>query len=232
MSRDPDLIDSADTLFARLRARCEDDWAAYCEHAFVQGLGDGSLPEAAFRHYLIQDYRFLVHFSRAWALSVYKSDRLDEMRAASRVLSAILDHEMGLHVQYCARWGIGLEEMERAPEARANMAYTRYVLERGVAGDVLDLQVALAPCTIGYAVIGRRLAALPGALDAANPYRDWVEMYSGEAYLESVRETVRLVDRLAERRLTPARFEDLVETFRQATRLEIAFWDMGLGCES
>ena len=96
----------------------------------------------------------------------------------------------------------------------------------------LALQVALAPCTIGYAVIGRRLAARPGALAATNPYRDWVEMYSGEEYLESVRETVRLVDRLAERRLTPARFEDLVETFRQATRLEVGFWDMGLGCET
>ena len=40
--------------------------------AIAPGLFDtpllGSLPEAAFREYLIQDYRFLVHFARAHAL--------------------------------------------------------------------------------------------------------------------------------------------------------------------
>ena len=32
----------------------------------------------------------------------------------------------------------------------------------GVRGDLLDLHVALAPCMIGYGVIARRLAAIPG----------------------------------------------------------------------
>ena len=36
------------------------------------------------------------------------------------------------------------------------------------------------------------------------------------------------LDRLAEQRLTPARFEALARTFRQATRLEADFWQMGL----
>ena len=40
---------------------------------FVEQLGDGSLPRKSFLHYLVQDYVFLVHFSRAWALAVVKS---------------------------------------------------------------------------------------------------------------------------------------------------------------
>jgi thiaminase (transcriptional activator TenA) len=32
-------------------------------------LADGSLAEAAFRHYLVQDYLFLTEFARAYALS-------------------------------------------------------------------------------------------------------------------------------------------------------------------
>jgi hypothetical protein len=40
-------------------------------------MADGSLAEAAFRHYLVQDYLFLIEFARAYALSVYKSPKLN-----------------------------------------------------------------------------------------------------------------------------------------------------------
>ena len=108
------------------------------------------------------------------------------------------------------------------------MAYTRYVLERGLAGDVLDLHVALAPCVIGYAVIGRKLAADPTTRFEGNPYRDWIEMYAGEEFQNVARAAVRHLDQLAASRLGPGRFESLASTFRQATSLEIGFWDMGL----
>ncbi|MFM9124250.1 MAG: thiaminase II, partial [Actinomycetota bacterium] len=54
-----------------LRAACADDWRAFTDHAFVRGIADGTLPEAAFREYLVQDYRFLVGFARAHALEAY-----------------------------------------------------------------------------------------------------------------------------------------------------------------
>jgi hypothetical protein len=68
------------------------------------------------------------------------------------------------------------------PEAEANMAYTRQVLERGLAGDLLDLLVALAPCVVGYGEIGARLMAEHGEGLSNNPYREWVETYAGDEY--------------------------------------------------
>jgi thiaminase/transcriptional activator TenA len=153
------------------------------------------------------------------------------MRAATSTLDAILNYEMELHVKYCAGWGLKEQEMERANEAKANMAYTRYVLERGLAGDVLDLHVALAPCVIGYAVIGKNLASDPTTKFESNPYKDWIEMYSGEEFQNVAKAAVRHLDELAASRLGPGRFENLVKTFRQATILEIGFWDMGLNLQ-
>jgi thiaminase (transcriptional activator TenA) len=49
------------------------EWRAYTEHPFTNGLADGSLAEAAFRHYLVQDYLFLIEFARAYALCVAKT---------------------------------------------------------------------------------------------------------------------------------------------------------------
>jgi len=51
--------------------------------------------------------------------------------------------------------------MASAPEAMETMAYTRFVLERGLAGDLLDSQVALAPCLVGYGESGERLLVDP-----------------------------------------------------------------------
>ena len=216
------------TLFGRLCAGCSEAWEAYCGHAFVRGIADGSLPEASFRHYLEQDYLFLTQFARAYALAVYKAERPEHMRAAAATLNALLHEEMALHVRYCRRWGLTEEEMERVPEARANLAYTRYVLERGMAGDALDLHTALAPCVVGYAVIGARLAADPETHREGNPYTDWIDVYAGAAYQEAARAAVRHLDELAADRLSPARFPSLLRIFRQATLLEIDFWEMGL----
>ena len=192
-------------------------------------MADGDLAGAAFRHYLAQDYLFLIHFARAYALAAYKADDLADMRAAAATMTALLDVEMRMHVEYCAGWGLTEADMAAVPEDPACVAYTRFVLDRGMAGDLLDLQVALVPCVVGYGVIGTGLAANPKTKrGTANPYDAWISMYAGEEYLAVVRDTVAQLDRLAVSRGGEARFAALAKNFRLATELEAGFWQMGL----
>ena len=215
-------------LFDRLKAARPEAWAAYVEHPFVAGLGDGTLPKAAFDAYLVQDWLFLIQFARAHALAVFKGRDLAEMRAAQRGLSAILDVEMDLHVRLCERRGIAPSVLETTPEHRATTAYTRFVLDTGMRGDLLDLNVALAPCIVGYAEIAARLADRPGALEPSNPYAEWIAEYAGAPYAEVAREARAHLDRLAARSMTEARFADCAAIFAQASLLEADFWSMGL----
>ncbi len=157
--------------FSLWRAGCPEPWQAYTHHDFVEGLRDGSLPRAAFLHYLVQDYVFLVHFARAWSLAVVKSETLDEMKYGARTVVALVNHEMALHVQTCAAEGIDEATLYAAREEFENLAYTRYVMDAGLQGDLLDLLAALAPCCFGYGEIGTRLAAT-AAPDT--PYGDWI----------------------------------------------------------
>jgi thiaminase/transcriptional activator TenA len=221
------------SLFTRLKAASAEDWRAYVEHDFVRQIAEASLPEACFRHYLGQDYIFLMHFARAYALAAFKSDDLDDLRQAAAALDALANAEMSLHVRYCAGWGLGEADMLALPEAPENMAYTRFVLERGLAGDLLDLLVALAPCVVGYGEVGRRLAADPATRLEGSPYRDWIETYAGDDYQGVARAAVEQLDRVAARRIGDApersgRWPSLVRDFGMATRLEAGFWDMGL----
>jgi thiaminase (transcriptional activator TenA) len=193
-------------------------WQAYTRHAFVEGLRRGTLR---------QDYLFLIHFSRAWALAAAKSDTLAEMRAASATLHALAHVEMPLHIRLCAAAGIAEEALQATEEAPATLAYTRYVLDSGYSGDFLDLMAALAPCVLGYGEIGARLAGSGG------PYADWCATYGGAEYQQLCRDVGALIDGALEHRLGPdwpalPRAQGLAARFATATRLEVGFWEMGL----
>ena len=202
-------------------------WQAYTRHEFVEALRRGDLPRANFLHYLRQDYVFLTHFARAWALAAAKAATMAEMQAASATVQALVHHEMPLHVQICAGEGIDAQALEATIEAPANLAYTRYVLEAGYSGDFLDLMAALAPCVMGYGEIGARLKG------AGGPYSDWIETYAGEEYQALCHDVGALIDGALAHRLGPdwaslPRFEHLAQKFATATRLEVGFWQMGL----
>jgi thiaminase/transcriptional activator TenA len=214
------------SFFERLKKAASAEWRSYTEHPFTAGLADGTLPEPAFRHYLVQDYLFLIEFARAYALAVYKSNQLADMREAASGLSAILDVEMSLHVRLCAGWGLSPRDLEQAPSAAETLAYTRYVLDAGMRGDLLSLKVALAPCVIGYAEIATRLAETD-ARAPTNPYRVWIDEYAGAPYQEVAAKARAHLDRLAALYATPGREAELITIFKEATRLETDFWEMG-----
>ncbi len=217
------------SLLERLKQAAAADWNAYVDHAFVRGLGDGSLPADCFRHYLVQDYLFLIQFARAHALAACKSRSLSDMRAAKDGLAAIVDVEMHLHLRLCERWGLSAADVEATPEHAATVAYTRWVLDIGMSGDLLDLQVALTPCTLGYAEIGRRLApAGAAALAPDHPYREWIAEYAGDAFQAVAAGANAWLDDLHRRYGSQARFPELVAIFAKAARLEAGFWQMGL----
>ena len=213
--------------YGRLRQQAGTQWHAYVRHDFVQQLGQGTLPPAAFRNYLTQDYLFLLHFARAWGLLISKLSEPDALRRATASLNAIIG-ELPLHLAYCQQWGISEATMAREPEAAETLNYTRYVLDAGHTGDALELITALMPCDAGYAEIGLTLLDDPAKRIEGNPYAEWIENYGDEAYLAGVGSSLILFETLAQQRAGEQRFDRLAEIFTTATRLEAAFWQMGI----
>jgi len=204
-------------------------WRDYTSHAFVEGLRDGTLPRAAFLHYLRQDYLFLIHFSRAWALAVVKAGSLVEMRACAASVHALLEEEMQLHVALCADAGITQTELADTPERPENVAYTRFVMDCGFSGDFPTLLAALVPCVMGYGEIGARL----DREKSSDTYAGWIATYAGDDYQALCREIgalfdAALTDRYGQEFEILPLWSGLTRTFAQATGLEVGFWDMGL----
>jgi thiaminase/transcriptional activator TenA len=215
------------TLYSSLRHACGAEWQAYVGHRFVQELAAGTLPKNEFLAWMVQDYLYLVHYTRAYALLVYKSGTVARMRGAASIVHALLHEEMSLHRQMLAADGIDEAELMRTPETIETLAYGRYILDRAQAGDELDLMVTLSACLAGYGEIGLRLMDDPDTRRAGNPYIDWIETYGGSGYTSLVQEGLQRMEDLAESHGGTARFPLLLQEFRQSVLLETAFWDAG-----
>jgi thiaminase/transcriptional activator TenA len=205
-----------------LRAAAADVWAAQHAHPFVRGVGEGSLDPDRFRHYVAQDYLFLVDYARLLALGCARAPGLAEMARFAAVAQGILGTEMSLHRAFAAEWGISPEELEQARPTATTRAYVDFLLRIGALGDHAELVAALLPCMWGYHEVGVRLAA--DGLPADARYAAWVELYAGEEFAELTAWCRGLADD-AGADAGPALRARMVEAFVASSRHELAFWD-------
>lgn len=62
----------------------------------------------------------------------------------------------------------------------------RYVLDIGQSQDWFALQMALAPCLLGYGDIARRLYDDPKTTREGNIYWKWIENYVADDYAQAM----------------------------------------------
>ena len=84
----------------RLLKATEDIWASYHEKPFVQGLKYGTLDQKKFRSYIIQDYWYLMDYTKVFAIGVAKSKSVEVMKLFAKYIQAILDGEVNVHNGY------------------------------------------------------------------------------------------------------------------------------------
>lgn len=63
----------------------------------------------------------------------------------------------------------------------------RYMLDVGQSSDWLALQVALAPCLLGYGAIAQHLHANQLSKREGNPYWTWIQNYVADDYVQAVK---------------------------------------------
>ena len=112
----------------RLLKATEDIWASYHEKPFVQRLKYGTLDQKKFRSYIIQDYWYLMDYTKVFAIGVAKSKSVEVMKLFAKYIQAILDGEVNVHNGYMADFGITQEELDHTPIQQDNRSYTSYML--------------------------------------------------------------------------------------------------------
>jgi len=212
------------TFSAELRQAADDVWEAQAAHPFVRGIGDGTLPEDAFRRYVRQDYLFLIDYGRLLALGAARAPRLEWMRRFAALAHSVLETEMDLHRRFAARWGIGAEQLEAERTAPATDAYCDFLLRTAALGDFAELVAAVLPCMWSYAEIGERLSA--AGIPEHEGYAEWIAMYAGEEFGELASWARELTDAVAAETGDAGR-RRMHAAFRASSEHELAFWEEG-----
>jgi thiaminase (transcriptional activator TenA) len=199
-------------------------YAAILAHPFVTGLTDGSLPRAAFRHYIVQDAHYLRGYAKALAACAAKAPDEDATVMFAEHAAGAIAAERELHASLMADLGGSPENEPVAPTTRA---YVSYLMATVLGGSYAEAVGAVLPCYWIYARVGEALLAA-GSPDPL--YRRWIAMYGGEAFQTVVDAVLAETDRVGAT-LSSAELDRMREHFTTTSRYEWMFWDAGWRCE-
>lgn len=198
-------------------------WDAQVDHPFVRGIGRGELPEGVFERWVLQDYRFLIEFSRVFGWAAAKADRLESMSWYAGVLNLTLNTEMALHREYASRFGLSAEVLESEPMWPTTRAYTDFLVRTAADGDLADLVAALLPCAWGYVYVGQKLAKADMPDDQR--FADWIRQYSSPEFEAAAGWLRSEMNRLGDG-ATAEKRRRLRDLFLTSSRYELQFWEM------
>ncbi|ENH95964.1 TenA family transcriptional regulator [Gracilibacillus halophilus YIM-C55.5] len=208
----------------RLHQKLQPIWRQNHAHPFVKEMGEGTLDKEAFRFFMVQDYLYLIEYSKLFALGAVKAENVQQMETFASLLHSTMNEEMALHRQYAKKFDITHDELENAQPSPITLAYTRYMLYEAQNGTIAELVAALLPCMWSYWEIGKELNEIPGAAKH-DLYGEWIQMYSSEEFGQLATWCIDLLDQAAEGKSEPELYK-LEEIFLNTTRYEFMFWDM------
>jgi thiaminase/transcriptional activator TenA len=202
---------------------------AILSHPFITGVGDGSLPVERFKHYVEQDYAYLIDYSRVLAVASARAPALETMSWFARVLDETLNTEMELHRGYCAKFGITREGLEATRPAPTTVAYTSFLLKTAYQGSFGELVASLLPCQWGYWEIGDHLARR-GEPQQAPLYCEWIQMYASQEFAALAQE-IRVLANVVAQDAGPSQIGAMSQAYLTSLRFEYQFWEMAYSLE-
>lgn len=187
---------------------------------FIEELKNGTLPLEKFQFYMLQDAKYLEHYGRALAALGSKAEdnemALDFFEFGKNALIV----ERALHEAYFKQF-----KLEPNQEITIEPVCHHYIhfLKSTVAYDPIEVATAaILPCFWIYKEVGDHIYQNQNTDN--NPYKNWIETYSGEEFAEGVKKALQYSNYMAENSTDKGR-KAMLEAFIAASRLEFNFWD-------
>lgn len=190
------------------------------EMPFIQELKEGTLPLEKFQFYMLQDAKYLEHYGRALAaLGSKAADNkmaLDFFEFGKNALVV----ESALHEAYFEQFGLQAhQEITIEPICHHYIHF----LKSTVAFDPIEVATAaILPCFWIYKEVGDHILETQNSSN--NPYKNWIDTYSGDEFAEGVKLAITYTDAMAEN-ATAEKRKLMLEAFKTASKLEFMFWD-------
>lgn len=180
---------------------------------YIQSLVDGTLPHNWFAHYLSQDVLYIIDDSKALAVTAARATNPDEMYFFLQLAKDGLDIERALHDDFLELFTIP-EAKEKSP---AFDAYTAFILNHAFHAPYPVAVASLLPCFWVYYKTGEYV--FNNTIDN-NPYRKWINTYSGDEYIQYTKRFIHITENLGQKASAIIR-EQMENVFTEGTKHEL-----------
>jgi thiaminase/transcriptional activator TenA len=209
-----------------LRARSEPVWTAASDHRFTRELAAGTVDDAAFAEYLVQDIQFVDALVSVVGHAAGQAPTTDAAVGFAEFLTVIGTDE----TDYFERSfdALDVADAERTdPELWPVTAKFDDLLHRAAReGGYAETLSVLVPVEWVYLTWGERAAA--GERTGAFYLDEWIDLHAGPEFRDTVEFLRAELDAVGPD-LSPRRERRVARHFERAVELEVAFFDAALG---
>jgi thiaminase/transcriptional activator TenA len=203
-------------------ADANDIWEQCANVSFLTELGNGTLSRRKFIKYVIQDSIYLRDYVRIYAMALFKSRTLKEMKVFYSALGFVNDSENVTRLEYLEDIGMNDDDIENAGKAPACKKYTDFLMYYAVNEDIPEILMALMPCMFGYAKVFKLISdRYPQVMDSY--YGKLVKDYTSDKYNQSCYSWMEFVNEVCAP-LDSERKTKLKEIYIKSSMLELYFW--------
>lgn len=200
-----------------LRGRAGPIWERIVAHPFVVEVYRGDLPMEKFKYYLLQDYYYLIHFTKALALAAAKAPDVSSMKLALSLAYGTVTGEMANYEALLREVGLSIEAAAAAEPNDVNKAYMDFLTATCALEGFYHCMAAVLPCFWTYAEIAERhREALKG--NKVEVYVKWASTYLSKEYRDLVDSLKALLNSGG------VGADELWPYFKRASEYEWKFW--------
>ncbi len=200
-------------------------WAEYNKHPFVKGIEDGTLDREKFRYYIIQDYLYLIEYTKVFGIGIAKAKSLETNKLFASYVHLLTDGEMDIHRGYMGKFGVTEKELADTSRALDNLSYTSYMLRVAYEEGEAEVLAAILSCAYSYEMIARNI--VKNNPDSINHefYGDWIKGYASDEYSKENVVLFEMLEKLTEH-YTDEQKQHIVDIYVACSRYELAFWNL------
>lgn len=200
-------------------------WEQCLHSEFLTHLADGTLDEACFKGYIVEDSLYLREYAKVFAWGMTKAKDMQTIRTYYSLLSFVNESEDAARLHYLKHFGLTDEGIQSLPLRPENRAYVDSMIEAAKNGDgAAECMMACLPCMLSYGWLFQKLLQRSPAVKDTY-YGALVLDYAGPGYDAACRAWAERAE-VACTGLSPDRAARCRAIFRACSEHELHFWEM------
>ncbi|GMM28509.1 bifunctional hydroxymethylpyrimidine kinase/phosphomethylpyrimidine kinase [Martiniozyma asiatica (nom. inval.)] len=209
--------------------KIEQHWQAYVNHPFMFKVRDMSLPLENFKHFIQQDYIYLINYSHIISyLSTFSVTKEDFKGDLNKIFALHEEIDKSRDIIFLLKGDL---KIDFEPN-QTNKEYMQKLLDVATkTGDALDIATAITPCFHGYFIAAHNANNLVKKYYEADEfttelYSKWIDGNLSNIYMEACKSAEIEFNNLIQKYCkSQQKLDRVIQIFETFTKLEVQFWD-------